>query len=77
MRQWTALDVLIARTSAIAESMRGPIMGTRFAVALGDDGAEQRSDHVHLAMVPLSGRLFGAENGVVRVSGNAVVPMVH
>jgi len=52
-------------------------MGTRFAVALGDDGAEQRSDHVHLAMVPLSGRLFGAENGVVRVSGNAVVPMVH
>lgn len=25
-----------------------------------------------LAKVPLSGRLFGAENGVVRLSGNAV-----
>lgn len=30
-----------------------------------------------LAKVPLVGRLFGAENGAVRLSGNAVVPMVR
>jgi hypothetical protein len=29
-----------------------------------------------LAKVPLAGRLFGAENGGVRLSGDAVLPMV-
>jgi iron(III) transport system permease protein len=32
---------------------------------------------IGLAKVPLSGRLFGAENGGVRLSGDAVFPMVR
>ena len=34
------------------------------------------ADFAGLAKVPLSGRLFGAENGGVRLSGDAVFPMV-
>ena len=35
------------------------------------------ADFAGLAKVPLSGRLFGAENGGVRLSGDAVFPMVR
>ena len=40
-------------------------------------GGGDAAEYLGLARLPLVGRLFGAENGVVRLSGDAVVSMVR